>query len=341
MKKNHNVYLLCRVSGTLPEKAEELGIEVFCYDFKKHLLKSFKKFKNIISKHQIDVVHSNELTTSILQGVFLKGMQNGKTTNVCTCHGQWYNLSKLKKILIQNYIKHIYCVSNVVQENLNNQKIVNTSISYLGVPQEKYKLSYDGKDDIKSQYKISENTIIVITVARFQKIKSQLKGVQAIEKLLNRGYDIRYFLIGDSIYNNSADAAYKDEVCKYIETHKLNEHISLLGERNDIPKLMAASDYIMITSDNESFGMVAIEAIASSRIVVSTPCDGVCEIMENNEIMISKDNSAEGLCNILSKLLDSEEFRNKAKEKIISLQEKFTVEEVCKKYVYGYLNCLQ
>ena len=306
LAQKHSVYLLCRLSGTLVERCEEKGITVFCYDFKKDLVNSFQQFKRIIKENKIDIVHNNELTTAILHGIFLKCIGTD-TYNYCTCHGQWYKLKSWKKKLIKNNVRHIFCVSSAVEENLNDQGVCNTSVSYLGIPEEKFIVDSTTVQRIKKEIGVTDRNIVVVTIGRFQKIKGQLKGVHTIKMIHEEFPDVLYYLVGDNIFGNETDEQYKKSVQEYIISHHMDEYVKLLGERKDIPAIMACSDYIMITSDNESFGMVAIEAIASGRVLISTPCDGVCEILDNDKNMIAKTNDSQGLFWALSKHLKNEQ----------------------------------
>lgn len=338
MSKYNQVYLLCRVPGSLAEKAKTEGVTVFCYDFKRNLISSYMKFRKILKDNLIDVVHSNELTTGILHGVFLKMMFSRNIKNVCTCHGQWYKFSPLKAYLINKHIIRIFCVSKSVQDNLVKQKIRNTTVSYLGVPDEKFNIDRGVTDSLKQKLGIKSDQIVIITVARFQKIKAHLKGVEAIRKMLNEKNHLLYLLIGDNTFKNPQDEAYKEAVFRYVEDHHLKDHVYFLGERDDIPELMSVADFVMIPSDNESFGMVAIEAIASNRVIISTPCDGVREILLNDENMIAKENSSEGLYLVLKNMLEDDQIFQCSKNKISYLKQKYSVREICKKYQAEYQN---
>ena len=66
ISEKNKVELLCRVPGTLVNECNRKSIKTFCYDFKKNLIKSLINFKKIINEEEINVVHSNELTTAIL-----------------------------------------------------------------------------------------------------------------------------------------------------------------------------------------------------------------------------------------------------------------------------------
>ncbi len=71
------------------------------------------------------------------------------------------------------------------------------------------------------------------------------------------------------------DEDYYNRVKKYIHDNSLDKNIILLGERQDIPSILKEIDCLVIPSDNESFGMIAVEALAAGTPVLSTPNDGL------------------------------------------------------------------
>ena len=60
----------------------------------------------------------------------------------------------------------------------------------------------------------------------------------------------------------------------------MERNVIFLGERQDIPAILKEIDCLVIPSDNESFGMIAVEALAAGTPVLSTPNDGVSEILK-------------------------------------------------------------
>ena len=69
---------------------------------------------------------------------------------------------------------------------------------------------------------------------------------------------------------------------------------------------------------------------------MSTPCDGIKEILDNNSDMISDTNDSEGLFKTLHNILEREDVKIRAKAKIIELQGEFSVETVSNKYLDIY-----
>lgn len=330
--QGNRVGLICRYDGELVNRAKQIGATVWVCNYKRNFFDLIKLITKLKKHFHMDVIHSNELTSAIVFG-FLSKLFSYK--NVSTCHGQWYTISKIKRILINKYIGHIYCVSKAVKNNLERQKINNLSISYLGVPPEKFKISSEKKELMKNNLNLSDE-FVILTIARYQEIKGQLKGVRAIESLIKKGYNIKYYLIGDNVFHNELDEKYKQEVLDYIHHNNLTKKIIPLGERNDIPELLSIADLVLITSDNESFGVVAIEALSANRVILSTPCDGIKEILDGDKDMISSENNSNSLENIIERYLADESLREKIKHKIPKYAGKFQVKTVVQNYCMHY-----
>ena len=332
----HNVILLCRTEGNLTKYTRESGITTYVIDYKSKKEMISREIVDIIKRHEIGIIHSNELSSAILFGIE-NWIYHLKIQNVCTCHGQWYKLSNIRKSAIRKLVDHIFCVSKAVENNLNNQGIVNTSVSYLGVPDQIYSKNNRFSAEKKAElYNCNESDFVIITIGRFQVIKGQLKGVQAIEQSLNTHPNINYYLIGDTIFGDQKDYEYKEEVINYINNHRLSEHIHLMGERRDIPKLLSTCDLVMITSDNESFGMVAIEAIESGCPIISTPCDGPKEIFGGDGDILTEENTVLSLTHSICKYCEDEEYRKRILNKIGLLAGKFSIGTVVNHYKKYY-----
>jgi len=59
------------------------------------------------------------------------------------------------------------------------------------------------------------------------------------------------------------------------------EEIQLMGNRNSVKDLLAAADILLLTSRTESFGLVALEAMAAGTIPLTTHVGGLPEVIEH------------------------------------------------------------
>ena len=61
----------------------------------------------------------------------------------------------------------------------------------------------------------------------------------------------------------------------------LGRNVLFLGQRTDVPELLAACDLLVMTSESEGFGLAAIEAMAMGKPVVGFAVGGLTEIVED------------------------------------------------------------
>lgn len=87
---------------------------------------------------------------------------------------------------------------------------------------------------------------------------------------------------------------------------------TLLGTRNDIPELLAASDLFVLSSTSECLPMSIIEAMAAGLAVVATDVGGVAELVVEGEtglLVPAGDHSA--LADAIAQLLDAPDLRRR------------------------------
>lgn len=77
----------------------------------------------------------------------------------------------------------------------------------------------------------------------------------------------------------------------------------------DIPKLLAASDVILSTSENEGMPIALIEAQLASKPVVTTNVGAVAKVVINNKTGFVTGKNTEELAKALQKLIDSKALR--------------------------------
>ncbi len=330
MKKENNVCVVCDCDGKLVTILKQMGVDVIVLNYrnKKKLIVNLFKLRSIIKNKKINIIHSNDPITSIIFKVAALGT---KSDNFWTCHGQWYDFSFIKKLLIRWSNRHVFCVSSKVQENLTRMGFKYTSVTYLGIPLEKYEYAESSK--LRQELRLNSKDYLIATIGRFQRIKGQLKLVQAVESLIRNDPNLILLLIGGCIYNNQEEKEYFEEIKDYISNKGLQENIFFVGERSDIPNIMHEIDLLVIPSDNESFGMVAIEALASGLPVLSTPNDGVSEILMYHKNMLAPSNDPDGLHFVIQSYLNSREIQEAIYKYEMKRKKDFDIQVVAKKYV--------
>jgi len=72
-----------------------------------------------------------------------------------------------------------------------------------------------------------------------------------------------------------------DELAGAVRAHGLSDHVTLLGHRPDVERILAGVDLLLLTSDVEGIPGVAIEAQMAGCPVVTFPLGGVAEVVQD------------------------------------------------------------
>lgn len=83
----------------------------------------------------------------------------------------------------------------------------------------------------------------------------------------------------------------------------LGERVQLLGNRTDVPRLLAAADIATLASDWEGLPVFVLEAMAVGRPVVATNVDGLTEVLRDGGGLLVPPGSPDALAAALQRLL--------------------------------------
>jgi glycosyltransferase involved in cell wall biosynthesis len=125
--------------------------------------------------------------------------------------------------------------------------------------------------------------LLLGVVAQLSPWKGQDTAIQALGLLRAEGIDAHLLLIGSAKFVARAtrfdNEAYVARLRAMVAEAGLEDHVSWLGEREDVPELVRALDVLLLPSWEEPFGRALIEAMALGVPVVSTNVGGPAEIV--------------------------------------------------------------
>jgi glycosyltransferase involved in cell wall biosynthesis len=129
----------------------------------------------------------------------------------------------------------------------------------------------------------------------------------AIEALARLG-EAELVIIGAPLFG---EFAYQEELERLIGRLGLSDRVRLLGFRQDIPRLLRATDVVVHTSlAPEPFGRVLVEAMLAERPVVAADGGGAREVVEHGVTgYLVPPGDPGGLAAVLRRLIASPELR--------------------------------
>jgi len=179
-----------------------------------------------------------------------------------------------------------------------------------------------------------KNEKILTHMSNFRQIK-RVPDVIKIFSSVDKKIPSRLILIGDGPERNTA---YK--LAKQLD---VLTKIHFLGLQTNIAKLLSISDIFLLPSEKESFGLSALEAMASGVPVVASDTCGVPEVVEDGKTgFLSPVGDLKKMTEDTIKLLsDTELYKNfsEAGKKIAF--EKFDDQKIISQYENLYLSLLK
>jgi glycosyltransferase involved in cell wall biosynthesis len=132
-----------------------------------------------------------------------------------------------------------------------------------GFDTEKFKPDAAWRMKVRSTLGIEQTAPVVGLFARFDPMKDHATFLAAAELVANTRPDITFLLVGRGTDSEAFDRLIGDRA-------RLRSRLIRLGERIDVPQLMAASDLAVCSSLTEGFPNTIGEAMASELPCVST-----------------------------------------------------------------------
>ena len=158
---------------------------------------------------------------------------------------------------------------------------------------------FDGRDreDARRTLRIPDGGIAIGTVGRLDPVKDQLGLVRAFARLAG---DPRTLLLiaGDGPCRRELEAA--------VAALGLTGRVRLLGERADVPRVLAGLDVFALSSLGEGISNTILEAMATGLPVVATRVGGNPELVTDGTTgLLVPPSSPEALAGALRRYLDA------------------------------------
>lgn len=110
---------------------------------------------------------------------------------------------------------------------------------------------------------------IVVHTSNFRKVK-RIQDVISVFDLIRKQVPARLLLVGDG-----PERFQMEKVCRDFELH---DQVTFLGKQDAVEEILSVGDLFLLTSQTESFGLAALEAMACEVPVISTNSGGLPEV---------------------------------------------------------------
>jgi glycosyltransferase involved in cell wall biosynthesis len=262
-------------------------------------LQAFSEIRRLIRNLEFDVVHTHTSKAGLI-GRLAASTIKPNPVRVHTFHGHlltgyfsfWktkivYSIEKFLELFTDAFV----AMGSQVQKDLESiglGKKARFSVFFPGLPSR----VFEAKTFARRELGLLENETYVLYVGRMTAIKRPDRLLDAIEELVKRKVNVQVLAAGDGeLLSGLRDRAAGGGL-----------PITFLGWRSDIPKLIAASNIAILTSDNEAVPLTLIEASMAGLPLVSTNVGSVSDVLVNELNGYLVDSEPAALADALQKL---------------------------------------
>jgi N-acetyl-alpha-D-glucosaminyl L-malate synthase BshA len=180
---------------------------------------------------------------------------------------------------------------------------------------------------------LREGRPILMHVSNFRKVKNPLTVVEVFHRVREK-IPALLVLVGDG--------PERPKVITRVQELGLTDDVMVLGLQDAVEDILPDADALLLPSDHESFGLVALEAMAAEVPVIATNRGGTVEVIEEGVSGFLRDPAdIDGMAEAALRVLRDPELRaemgRKGRERTLR---DFTLESVVERYRELYLELL-
>lgn len=178
---------------------------------------------------------------------------------------------------------------------------VNSSPLYLPVAYTDIGNDSSIRHAVRAELNTPDDAIVIIQASRLERCKGQNVLLSALAQL--RGLSGWKCWIAGGV-QRPHEAEYLQELEMQAQQLGIAERVLFLGQRNDVPRLLAAADiHCQPNTGAETFGIAFVEALYADLPVVTTAIGGAVEIVNDSCGRLVPPNDINALSNILGFLI--------------------------------------
>lgn len=297
------------------------------------------KMAEVIKREKLDILHVHYAMPHAVCAILGKQMAGSDVKIVTTLHGTditvlGYDPSLTDAIRFgiekSDFVTAVSkALVHQTNELIHPRKEIETIYNFID------ERIYRKTDSIhlRKEYGIASDEKILIHVSNFRHVKRVPDVVKVFAKI-KENIKAKLLLVGDGPEMTI--------ICKLVNDLNLREHVLFLGKQDNLEELYSISDLMLLLSEKESFGLVALEAMACGVPCIGTNIGGIPEVIidhENGFIceLGDVDNIAD---KALSLLLDEKLHQEFSKNAMNSVHERFMSNKIVDQYENIYYKLL-
>lgn len=326
-----SVFITLKQKGSLTGQFQNHGIRVItlaqksAFDFY-----SLKKLRKILRELSPDLVITHLLYPDIVGRFFIQFFLPCKVISsiVTTYNSSRYFIARLFERfthpICAGYMANAHAVKQAYVEKF---KVPENKITVIqtGMDTNFFK-TLEPKDSLRQELGIKPGDTVIICVANLHPNKGHAYLLEAFEKAYKQNHPIKLLIVGDGIE--------KENLKRQTIDYNSKNSILFLGQRPDVPDLLALSDIFALATFFEGMCNAIMEAMARGIPIITTDITENRELVTNGKTgLLCPLRDSNSLAQALTRLINDSELRivmsNNAAEE---MEEKYSLHIIASRW---------
>ena len=265
--------------GEFYQRVRDAGLAVEEFDFPRFASPragfQFLRLLRMLRTRRVDLLHSFDFYTNVfgIPAARLAGVPLvvASQRNLAEFWSRWQRSAWRATLAWADCVvanSHAASQAVVEQTGISPERL---RVVHNGVDTERFTVN-GNREASRRALALPEPACVVGVVAGFRQEKDQQTLLDAVPQVVERNPQARFLLAG----TGPEEARLRT----YAQEKNLQSWVTFLGDRSDIPQLLAAFDVAVLPTRSESFPNVLLEAMSAGRAVIASAVGGTKELIE-------------------------------------------------------------
>lgn len=299
-------YGMALAESRVAHSMQAAGAEVTAVTGLGQALRRLPSLLSYLDKYAIDVLHchkSSDLRLAALLAKFRPALRLFFTEHM----GVTRPKKGLYHCLAYSQVSRVFSISEATyRRNLDALPVPAERIHHLGLGVDM--APYEGLAQSRQELGLPDDGCVIALPGRITPGKGHDIWLEALAQL-ERDSPWQAVMIGGLSADEGSDEAFVEQLKRRIAELELDERVTFMGFRSDLPELLKAVDIVCVPSHNEAFGLTVIEAMAAGAAVVGADSGAIPELITRDRGRLAAPDSSSVWTAALTELLNDAALR--------------------------------